>query len=218
MPHRNSNDEIGWLERELEAARAAGIDDEELLALLGRIARLATPGDATWISAFRQLAELGVEHDPWRAALYARKVLTYLPQDDAAWAVMGLAQSLLRNYRYAAFAYERALQTAPDNPFYLHNLGHLYDVALDRPRDALPLLSRALEVKRDEADIAASYAHALARCGKRALAKRILARAIRHGATADQKELFRWLEAGAPGARASTSRQVKRKKRPKQKE
>lgn len=215
MPHRGSDDEVGWLERELDAAMAAGIDADEILALLARIAHAAEPGSEAWISAHRQLAELGVEHDPWRAALFARKVLHHCPQDDGAWAAMGLAQSLLRNYRYAARAYERALAIAPDNPWYAHNLGHLYDVALDRPQDALPLLARAALVKPDEADIAASYAHALARCGKRVLAKRVLARAIRRGATADQKALLRWLDEGAPGARDvdGRERRAKTKKR-----
>ena len=85
------------------------------------------------------------------------------PADDGAWAVLGLAQSLLGNYRYAARAYERALALAPNNPWYAHNLGHLYDVALDRPQDALPLLAQATAAQPGEADIAASYAHALAR-------------------------------------------------------
>jgi len=125
-------------------------------------------------------------------------VLTHRPSDDGAWAVLGLAQSLLANYRYAAHAYERALALTPDNPWYAHNLGHLYDVALDRPADALPLLSRATFAQPAEADIAASYAHALARCGKVTMAKRILRRAIRRGGTADQMALARWLDAGAP--------------------
>jgi Flp pilus assembly protein TadD len=141
---------------------------------------------------------MGVEHDPWRAALFARRVLQFHEEDDGAWAVLGLAQSLLGNYRYAARAYERALAIAPENPWYAHNLGHLYDVALNRPHDALPLLAQATEAQTGEADIAASYAHALARCGKLVLAKKILKRAIRHGATADQMALWRWLDAGAP--------------------
>ncbi len=125
-------------------------------------------------------------------------MIAHRPDDDGAWAVLGLAQSLLANYRYAARAYERALALTPDNPWYAHNLGHLYDVALDRPADALPLLARATFAQPAEADIAASYAHALARCGKVTMAKRVLRRAIRHGGTADQMALARWLDAGAP--------------------
>ncbi len=173
-------------------------DAEDILPLLARLARAAVPESDAWIYAHRHLAELGVEHDPWRAALFARRVIARRPDDDGAWAVLGLAQSLLGNFRYAARAYERALALAPDNPWYAHNLGHLYDVALERPADALPLLSRATLAQPGEADIAASYAHALARCGKVAAAKRVLRRATRRGATADQAALSRWLDAGAP--------------------
>ncbi len=173
-------------------------DAEDILPLLARLARAAAPASDAWIYAHRHLAELGVEHDPWRAALFARRVIALRPDDDGAWAVLGLAQSLLSNFRYAARAYEHALSLAPDNPWYAHNLGHLYDVALDHPADALPLLGRATLAQPDEADIAASYAHALARCGKIAQARRVLRRAIRRGGTADQMALSRWLDAGAP--------------------
>jgi Flp pilus assembly protein TadD len=175
------------------------------LPLLARLARTAAPESEAWIYAHRHLAELAVEHDPWRAALFARRVLALRPDEDGAWAVLGLAQSLLGNYRYAAHAYERALAIAPDNPWYAHNLGHLYDVALNRPWDGIPLLAQASLAQGGEADIAASYAHALARCGKVVQAKRILRRAIRHGATSDQMTLMRWLEAGAPD-RARTAK------------
>ena len=186
------------LRREVERALREQRCPEEILPLLARLARAAQPESETWIYAHRHLAELGVERDPWRASLFARRVLGLRPDDDGAWAVLGLAQSLLGNYRYAARAYERALALAPQNPWYAHNLGHLYDVAFNRPDDALPLLEQATEAQSGEADIAASYAHALARCGKLAVAKRVLKRAIRHGGTPDQMALWRWLEAGAP--------------------
>jgi tetratricopeptide (TPR) repeat protein len=199
---RGASDDIDRLRREVERALREQVDPEEILPLLARLARAAAPESEAWIYAHRHLAELGVERDPWRASLFARRVLTLQPEDDGAWAVLGLAQSLLGNYRYAARAYERALALVPENPWYAHNLGHLYDVALDRPIEALPLLAQATGAETGEADIAASYAHALARCGKLAYAKRVLKRAIRRGGTADQMALWRWLDAGAPGARA----------------
>jgi tetratricopeptide (TPR) repeat protein len=192
----------------VDRALRAKLDAEEVLPLLARLARAAPPHSDAWVFAHRHLAELGVEHDPWRAALFARRVLKVQARDDGAWAVLGLAQSLLGNYRYAAKAYERALELAPENPWYAHNLGHLYDVALNRPFDALPLLAQATEAQTGEADIAASYAHALARCGKVVLAKRVLKRAIRHGATSDQMALWRWLDAGAPEVQP-TARQAR---------
>jgi tetratricopeptide (TPR) repeat protein len=197
---RTATDDVERLRREVDRGFREKVDAEELLPLLARLARAAVPESDAWVFAHRHLAELGVEHDPWRAALFARRVLKVRPDDDGAWAVLGLSQSLLGNYRYAARSYERALTLAPDNPWYAHNLGHLYDVALDRPTDALPLLEQATQAQTGEADIAASYAHALARCGKVMLAKRILKRAIRHGATSDQMALWRWLDAGAPAA------------------
>ena len=197
---RTGTDDVERLRREVDRGFREKVDAEELLPLLARLARAAVPESDAWVFAHRHLAELGVEHDPWRAALFARRVLRVRDDDDGAWAVLGLSQSLLGNYRYAARSYERALALAPDNPWYAHNLGHLYDVALDRPTDALPLLEQATQAQTGEADIAASYAHALARCGKVMLAKRILKRAIRHGATSDQMALWRWLDAGAPAA------------------
>lgn len=162
--------------------------------MLARLARAAPPESDSWIFAHRHLAELAVEHDPWRAALFARRVIAHRPEDDGAWAVLGLAQSLLGHCRFAVRAYEQALALAPENPWYAHNLGHLYDVALGRAKDALPLLARATTAQPDEPDIAASYAHALARCGKVDLAKRVLRRATRRGATADHTALARWLD------------------------
>jgi tetratricopeptide (TPR) repeat protein len=188
-------------------------DPEELLPLLARIARAAPQASDEWIFAHRHLAELGVEHDPWRAALFARRVVALRPDDDGAWAVLGLAHSLLANYQSAARAYERALDLAPQNPWYAHNLGHLVDVALDRPSDALGLLARATTAEPEQSEIAASYAHALARSGKIALAKRVLRRAIRRGATAEQMALWRWIDAGAPDR--VPSRKPVEQKRPK---
>src|ERR1700679_2666427 len=195
---RSAPGEIDRLRREVERALRENLEPEDILPLLARLARGADPDSDAWLYAHRHLAEIGVEHDPWRAALFARRVLARRGDDDGAWAVLGLAHSLLGNYRAAARAYERALALTPQNPWYAHNLGHLYDVALDRPADALPLLARATLAEPEEAEIAASYAHALARSGQIASAKRVLKRAIRRGATADQMALWRWLDAGAP--------------------
>jgi tetratricopeptide (TPR) repeat protein len=211
---RGAHEDLDRLRREVDRGLREQSDPEELLPLLARLARAAPPESEIWIFAHRHLAELGVEHDPWRAALFARRVIGLRPDDDGAWAVLGLAQSLLGHYRYASRAYEHALSLSPDNPWYAHNLGHLYDVALDRPADALPLLERATSAQPSESEIAASYAHALARAGKLALAKRVLRRAIRHGATADQMALWRWLDAGAPATpRTDARKKPKRRKR-----
>jgi len=100
-------------------------------------------------------------------------------------------------------------------------LGHLLDVALGRPNDALPLLAEAYKREPKESEIAASYAHALARAGKLTLAKKVLRRVVAKGATAEQMILWRWLEQGAPplksaskGGPSSTPPRPKSRKRP----
>ncbi|AKT40417.1 tetratricopeptide repeat protein [Chondromyces crocatus] len=215
---RSGSSETERLRRDVERALSADVDADAVLSLLARLARASAPGSENWVFAHRHLAERGVEREPWRASLFARRVVAVDPADDGAWAVLGLAQSLLGNYRYAVRAYRRAVTLAPSNPWYAHNLGHLLDCALHCPEEALPLLSRATEAQPDEPEIATSYAHALARCGKLPLAKKILKRAIRRGATADQMTLLRWLEAGAPAAglgdagRAESKRKTKRRR------
>ena len=182
------------VDRELGEQR----DTSALFTTLFRLARVSPTESPAWVYAHRHLAELLVQSDPWRAALYARRVIARQPNDDGAWAIAGLAQTLLENYRSAVNAYQRALELAPNNPWYAHNLGHLYDIGLDHPRDALPLLKQAMTAQPSEPDIAMSYAHALARCGQLSAAKKVLKRVLRGSATSDQLALLRWINAGAP--------------------
>lgn len=217
MPASGSDD-LARLRNEVDSGLREQLAPDELLPLLARLARLAPAESEDWVHAHRHLAELGVEREPWRAAIFARRVINLRPDDDGAWAVLGLSQSLLANYRFAAHAYRRALRLAPDNPFYAHNLGHLYDVALGRAADALPLLARAMastHAANNRSDIAASYAHALARCGQVEDARHVLARVIHRHATPEQAALMRWIDAGAPasGTVAATTADRKRPKR-----
>lgn len=197
---RSDGAELSRLRRDIERALVRRADADDLLPLLAKLARGSAENSEDWLFAHRHLAALAVGRDPWRASLFARRVAMARPDDDGAWALLGLSQSLLGNYVYAARAYERALRLSPDNPWYAHNLGHLYDVALKRPEAALSLLARATDLAAGEAEIAASYAHALARSGKLTLAKRVLKRVIKHGGTSEQMALWRWLEGGAAGA------------------
>jgi hypothetical protein len=170
--------------------------------MLHRLVRTAPADSDESVFAHRQLAELIAPRHPWRAALYARRVVALRPTDDRGWAILAFAQTLLENYRFAASAYARALACSPKNPWYAHNLGHLLDVALDRPNEALPWLAAAFAAARDHVEVATSYAHALARAGELTLAKRILTRAMRStgtGPTREQAALWRWFERGAPG-------------------
>ena len=174
------------------------------------LASAAAVGSTDWVFAHRQLAELLVEPDPWRATITARLVVRYTPDDDGAWAVQGLALTLLGHYRVAAKAYRAALALAPDNPWYAHNLGHLLDVALARPRDAVPLLRQAFGAE-PHPEIGSSLAHALARTGRVDEAKSVLKRSLKgEPPSDDQRALLTWLESGAP---ASTGRRPGRRER-----
>jgi Tetratricopeptide repeat len=186
------------LRRDVEGALRRALDPSDVIPLLHRLARTAAPGTDESVFAHRHLAELIAARHPWRAALYARRVTAERPDDDRAWAVLALCQTLLANYRFAAASYQRALSCAPKNPWYAHNLGHLLDVALGRPQEALGWLRTAYAGAPTHGEIATSLAHALARAGQLAEAKRVLGRAMRKGASSEQQALLRWIEQGAP--------------------
>jgi Flp pilus assembly protein TadD len=203
MGKRAESEDIDTLRRNVEWALRNALDADEVLPMLAKLARSAEPESDAWVLAHRHLAELAVDRDPWRSAIFARRVVNVDPDDDGAWAVLGLAQTLLGNYRYAVASYRRAIALAPQNPWYAHNLGHLLDVALGRPTDAVDLLAEAYKREPKEPEIASSYAHALARAGKLAQAKKVLRRVVAKGATAEQMILWRWLEQGAPPTKSS---------------
>ena len=167
--------------------------------MLDKLARHAPRGSEAALFARCRLAELLVENAPWRAALQAREVLQH-QESDRAWAVLGLAHTLLGNYRAARGAYRRALELAPDCPRYLHNLGHLLDVALDRPGEAVALLRAAHREEPAEVEIATSLAHALVRAGRRRDAVRVLKRATRSSDAAIDATLSDWLTQDPPGS------------------
>ncbi|MCU0692045.1 MAG: hypothetical protein MUF54_11635 [Polyangiaceae bacterium] len=187
------------------------LEPDQILPLLRRLAGAAHPDSEDFAFAHRHLAELSVETQPWVAALSARKIAELYPDDDRAWAILGLAFTLLSHYRCAVTAYRRALSLAPSNPWYAHNLGHLLDVALGRPQDGLPLLALAHRQEPAEAEIASSYAHALGRTGNVEKARDLMRRYVKRGATADQKALLQWLEEGAPPKAAARRRRARRK-------
>ena len=186
------------LQRNIEWALRHAFEQEDLLPMVEVLVRSAKQGSREWVFAHRQLAELIVEQDPWRATIAARMVASYDPDDDGAKALQGLALTLLGHYRLAARAYRAALVLAPDNPWYAHNLGHLLDVALHQPAQAVPLLQQAFRAE-SHPEIAASFAHALARTGKVERAEQILSRALQgEDPTPDQAALLAWIQKGAP--------------------
>jgi tetratricopeptide (TPR) repeat protein len=189
------------LRRQIEWTLARAVDPSDVLPMLHRLARLADDGSDENLFAHLHLAELLVERDPWRAALYARRVLAHRPDDDRGWATLALCQTLLGNYKFAVSAYHHALTSAPKNPWYAHNLGHLLDVALGRARDALGWLKRAYQSAAYSGEVAASYAHALARAGRIAEARKVLSRAMKRTSSREHAAMLKWLEQGAPADR-----------------
>jgi tetratricopeptide (TPR) repeat protein len=186
------------LRRQIEWTLARAVDPRDVLPMLHRLSRIADDGSEESLFAYMHLAELLVERDPWRAALFARRLLAHRPDDDRGWATLALCQTLLGNYRFAVSAYHHALTSAPKNPWYAHNLGHLLDVALNRARDAVGWLKRAYQSAAYSGEVAASYAHALARVGRLGEARKVLARAMKRSASREHAALLKWLEQGAP--------------------
>jgi tetratricopeptide (TPR) repeat protein len=197
---------VDELLRDLDRALSVGEEPRRLVPQLVELARLSAVGSDAWLFAHRQLAATAAETDPWQASLLARRLLDVSVDDHAAWGALGLAQSLLGNLRFAVRCYEKARALAPHETLYLHNLGHLYDAGVNRPDLALPLLAEALgrlgSTPRDprslRTEVAASYAHALARAGKIDEARQLLATALARGKTRDQAKLQAWIERGAP--------------------
>lgn len=188
--------------------------------MLEHLDRIATDGSDDRRFVDRRLAELLLEAEPWRAAVHLRRLLSEPAgrDDDAHWALMGLAQALLGNHRFAAAAYRRALAIEPGNPWYAHNLGHLLDIGLDRPLEALRHLRLAHERVTDATPIACSYAHALWRVGRGDEARKVLRPHLRRSARdPDVMALVAQLDRDGPSERdraprATPARRSRRKK------
>ena len=189
----------------IERSLTGAFDPADVLPRLARLARLAPEGSDDGVFAHQRLAELVVDRDPWRAALYIRRALAHRSFDDRPWAILAFCQTLLGNFRCAARAYERAIACAPTNPTYAHNLGHLLDVALGQPERAVPWLRAAHEAKRENTEIIASFAHALGRAGKLDEARSLVVRALgalgalrANRGSRELEALLLWLDDGAP--------------------
>jgi Flp pilus assembly protein TadD len=158
-------------------ALSRGLPKRDLVAMLGKLIKSAGTDSPEQLFAKLELSELIVREQPFRAARLAEDVLRAGP-DPRALGVVGIARTLLGSFRAARRAYEQALALAPDHPGLRHNLGHLLDVAFDRPREALRHLSAAVRAEPREPALASSYAHALARSGHSVKAVAVLERAF----------------------------------------
>ncbi len=183
-------------ERALEGGRRVDIE-----RALGDLANVAPVGSEPALFAHRHLAELHLEDNPWRAALHLRRAIDaqHSRHGDVLHALMGLCQALLGNYAYAARCYRRALQFAPQTPWYHHNLGHLLDVALNDLEGSERHLRLAYAQEPLHDEVVGSLAHCLGRRGKleeaRELAQQAIALAPRHK---EHRTLLKWIEKGAP--------------------
>jgi tetratricopeptide (TPR) repeat protein len=189
----DSRRDLETLVCDVQWALAHGLEAPELVTMLRNLVARATRGSPEAVFSRLKLAELLVSKSPWKAALLARSVVAQC-HDGHAWAVLGLAQTLLGNYRSAAKAYRNALRLSPASPEIAHNLGHLLDVALDRPNEALRYLKMAHHARPDEGEIVSSYAHALLRAGRRPEAHEILARGLGWDRLRTDRQLEVWLE------------------------
>jgi tetratricopeptide (TPR) repeat protein len=174
------------------------LDASELIPMFERLLACAPHGSKLAQLARLHLAELFVEPEPWKAALLAKSLLKEV-DDERAWAVLGLAHTLLGHHHCARKAYWRALSLSPNCPSYAHNLGHLIDVVFNDPQEALSLLATAYRGAPGEVEVAASYAHALVRCNRWSDARRVLSRALGAGAgDAVDQTLNDWLRSCPP--------------------
>jgi tetratricopeptide (TPR) repeat protein len=141
-----------------------GMGPGELVPMLERLLEIAPVGSEARRFGRLQLAELMIHDQPFRAASLARPVALECVS-DRAWGIVGLAMTVLGHYRAAVRAYRRALLVAPSHVEYLHNLGHVLDVGLDRFHEACPYLEQAHRGEPKVKEIASSLAHAVARSG-----------------------------------------------------
>ena len=198
MSAHGSESDVQALQLEAERAMQTPHPREQIVRILEKLLTVAVEGSEACRFAHRHLAELYLEQNPWSAALHLRRVLHASPDDDTAHALMGLCQALQNNFRMAVTAFRRAVSLAPSNPWYNHNLGHLLDVALGRPYEAVPWLRRAHD-ETPHVEVTASLAHALGRTGRAREAETLLADALGDApGDADHAALLEWLRKGAP--------------------
>ncbi|HLV67972.1 MAG TPA: tetratricopeptide repeat protein [Polyangiaceae bacterium] len=184
--------ELERLVGDVEWAKAHRLPPRELVPMLRRLVAVAPAGSPEGRTARRDLAELLVTTRPWLAARLATEVLKG-GADDRAYGVLGLAHTVLGNYRCAARAYRAALAIAPGTAEYEHNLGHLLDVAFDRPERALVHLRRAFAAFPGETEVASSLAHALLRAGHEQEARTVLESAFDGDLERVRATLARWV-------------------------
>lgn len=199
MP-KEINTSLRRLRKRVERALASGDRGSDVVRDLELMVRESSELNADVLFAHRQLAELRLEESPWQAALHLRHLIAANLRDDGVHALMGLCQALLGNFRSAISSYRRAIQIAPRNPWYHHNLGHLIDVGLGDAKLAIKHLQLAYELQPQEDEIGASLAHCFARLGQLDEAAKLAIEAVENAPdNREHQVLLAWIEQGAPG-------------------
>lgn len=194
MPQRRTVevllDDVRW-------AIDSALSPRELVTMLTRLLREAPARSEAAVFAQRHLARLLLRSQPFRAARLLKDALVVLPHDDELWGLLGIALTVLGQYRSALRAHRRALSLAPGSVTHLHNLGHLLDAGLSRPDQGLRYLAAAHRLLPGEEEIASSLAHALAGAGQSARARDVLMKALCWSAERAEDQLATWLAARA---------------------
>lgn len=150
----------------------------EVTAMLQKLLRRAPEQSEAAHFARRHLGRLLLPAEPFRAARLLKEALAHFPNDDELWGLLGIAFSLLGEYRAAHRAYRKALALKPGSGFHLHNLGHLLDVAFGRPEQAISYLEAAQRALPYETEVTSSLAHASFRAGRTVRARELLIKAF----------------------------------------
>jgi Flp pilus assembly protein TadD len=195
MPQRT----VERLLADVHFALEKGLGTRDLIPMLTSLMQSAPVGSEVSRFARLQLGRQLLQTDPFRAASLARAVNAER-EDDEALGLLGLALTLLGHFRAAAKAYRRACQLAPNHPGHPHNLGHLMDVALNRPENAVSWLKRSRHLAPDVPEIASSLAHALLRVGKVAEARHILVTGGALDAQTAEQTVNAWLSSDSEPA------------------
>ncbi len=177
---------------DIEWGLSQGLPLAQLVPMVERLMRQAEPGSLHQTYAKRQLCELISRSEPFRAARLAHEILVEYPEDDRAHAALGLACLMMGHYKKAEKSYRAALAIVPHCPWYAHNLGHLLDVVMNRPFEALSWLAMARNALPHEPEIASSYAHVLLACGQREKARKELLEALGGNQKQVDERIERW--------------------------
>jgi tetratricopeptide (TPR) repeat protein len=179
------------VERAIGYAARSGVTLPGLVDLLRALVREVDPHTRQGACARLLLAQKLLSGDPslgpvhraraWECARLCRDALQgdLVERERAlAFALSGLSYSVLECFRAARHAYYRAVREDPGDPIIAHNLGHLLAARFDQPRAAMRWLRQAYGQLPSEPEIAASYAHVLAKLGDRDLAVDVLSVAL----------------------------------------